>query len=601
MLAWLRKRMNKLLWIVAIVVAVSFGMTYTMMAVLERMFARHNYVFVFGEKVRDYEIAEERSLLQTERLLSGGTTSIEQKELWEEMAILKEAERLGLRVSTDTIEQWVKRWYTERKLVEYWWDKTQNKTPEEFQRERQKFYSLPPMEQVRIWEELSGQFTEADFKRLLEKFYQSISPALFREVLRRILLKEMVRETVRRDVDIPLEEIHKEFLRRYHKRKLQMVYLRASDFRDLVVVSDDELAKFYEEVKESYKHPERLTFDYVMIPLEEAMKEVAEPSRQELEKQYNRLKWQPEVGNRPLEEVEEYVAKKFKEMRGMEIAEQKAEELLKEIGQKTEEEINKIISEKGLSLKRTVPATDEEFAEKNKDEFGKTPAFASLMYRDVRQKGTEKFRGVFSGALRCEKGVFIWRLAEVIPPRLKELSEVKEEIERRYRVKEAERVAENTARGLVLEARSGTPLKEIALRRNLVLVETDFLSSPQNRGKIAGVPNDSVILNAAFREEGDDILKEVGDVIGPVSVPSGGDKYFYVIRYAERKEPDKEMFSDLFHTVRSEILNKRWSELEKRWKDDLLARANIVDSEGNSIIKQLSEKRPQEPPPLEEE
>jgi hypothetical protein len=381
-----------------------------------------------------------------------------------------------------------------------------------------------------------------------------------------------------------------------------MVYLRASDFRDTVLLDEDKLKEFYEEVKESYKHPERLSFDYVMLSPDELQKDVPEPTRDDLKKLYDRQKWQPPIWQptgepKPFEEVTEFLTKKFKETQSLEMAHQKMEEMLKEIDKKSEEEINKILVEKNLVLKRTKPSADEEFSELNSEEFGKTPVSASQMYREVRQKGPDKLKGVFSGPLKCEKGVFIWRLAEVIPPKVKEFDEVRKEIEDRYRIKEAVRIAEEAAKGIALEVRAGSNMREIAFKRNLVLIETDFVSNAQYGGKIPGVVNQAALLKAGFNEEGDNPLKQVGDVAGPISVPMGGDTYFYIIRYAGRQDPDvTKFFGDYqYYYLHEEMKRKRKQEVEKKWKDDLLARASIVDEDGNSVLKKLNEP-PKVPP-----
>jgi len=597
MLKWMRRRMRKLLWVVAIIAAVTFGATYTMMTVIESALQKHEFVYIFGEKMRDEEIAHERGMLRIERMISGQPTTLEEEELWKEIALLKEADRLGLVVPQSKVDERVMEWYKWHKLDEKMWNLTKNKTREEHRKMWENFYRKPQIEQLQEFKRIEDEFTEADFARLLEKAYENITPRIFREATARMLLKNMLLETVYEDTEIPVNDIYADFLEKYHKRKFQILYLRASDFRETVVPSEDALRTLYEELKEDYRHPERFSFNYILLTFEDVGKTIPEPDEKTLKKFYDRIKWQPPIRRpaserkadekafKPLEEVKEYVIKKWKEKEAREKAHNRLSELLKRLSGKSDTEIEQILKEEELTLKRTEPASEEEFVEKNGEVFGKTPIYISKMFDRLKQK-KEDVKKRFSGPLRCDRGYFIWRLAESFPSRPKEFEEIRDRVEERYRIKESEKIAERVAKGITLEVRArGDVMEEVALNRHLVLIETDFLDSPENHGRIEGVRNAARILRAGFNTEGENALKEVGDVAGPIRVQSGGDWFFYIIRYADRKDPDTDDFLDRYYHLRILAVRERWEKIREEWEKDLMKRANITNEKGESIFK----------------
>lgn len=597
MLRWLRKRMRKFLWVVAVAIAASFGVTYTMRTVIESTLKKRKYVYIFGEKMSNDEVAYERHMLRIERSISGRPTAFEPKEMWEEIALLKEAERLGLMVPRSAIEEQVLEWYKWRKLDEKMWRMSRNKTHEEYRKNWENFYRRPQIEQLEEFRRIKEGFTEVDFARLLEKNYENIFPREFREATARMLLKNMLMETVYENTDVDLSTLYEEFLKKYHRRRFQILYIRASDFRDSVMPSEEALLNLYERLKNEYRDPERYSFDYVMLNFAELEKSIPDPDEKTLKKYYDRIKWQPPIRLptdkrrpdakpfKPFKEVKDYVIKKWKEKESREKCLDEMNELLKRLKKKPQKEIDKILKEEGYVLKRTKPAAEEEFVEKNRG-FGRTPVEISKVYTEIRRQEKEKLKETFNGPIRCEKGYFIWRLADVVPSKPKSFEEIRDKIEERYRTKESERVAERVAKGIALEMRArGDVMREIALKRHLIMIETDFVSSPENRGKIEGIKNAARILRAGFTTEGEDALKEVGDVAGPIRIQHKGDWYYYIIRYAARKDPEPEEFTSGYYSLRASAIARKWETTKKEWKEELLKRANITTEDGRSVFE----------------
>jgi peptidyl-prolyl cis-trans isomerase D len=98
----------------------------------------------------------------------------------------------------------------------------------------------------------------------VEQRFQMSVPE-FEELLRRSLLESKVRRLVTDGLSVSPAEIEEEFHRKNEKVKLEYVVLKPSDMETQVVVTEDELASYFERNKAKYQLPERRSLRYILI------------------------------------------------------------------------------------------------------------------------------------------------------------------------------------------------------------------------------------------------------------------------------------------------------------------------------------------------
>ncbi|TVM16195.1 peptidylprolyl isomerase [Oceanidesulfovibrio indonesiensis] len=120
---------------------------------------------------------------------------------------------------------------------------------------RQKIYQLP------YFQDESGQFDPDLYRRILNS--QRIGIAEFEDDMRRSILSEKIERYVTHPAKASEEEAHELFGYSREKRTLQYLLVENDDYLDQVNATDEEVAAYYEENKEAFSVPMRLSFSYL--------------------------------------------------------------------------------------------------------------------------------------------------------------------------------------------------------------------------------------------------------------------------------------------------------------------------------------------------
>lgn len=162
---------------------------------------------------------------QVLRQLGVGERIVQQ--LVSEEAMLREAERLGIRVSDGEL--------------------------------RARLLQLPTFQQ-------NGQFIgEGAYRQILANARPPLTPAQFEERFRRSLVAEKLQAAVTGWIRVPDAEVDREFRRRNEKAKLDLALFTADAFTSAVSVSDADVASYFAAHQEDYRVPEKRRVRYLNI------------------------------------------------------------------------------------------------------------------------------------------------------------------------------------------------------------------------------------------------------------------------------------------------------------------------------------------------
>lgn len=611
----LRRHMKKLLVVLVILIAVAFGVSYTMQQVIQSWMAG-SWARMFGRTVTPGEFS------RTQRRLRGsyrGSEAVPSKEVWEYLAMLEEARRTGITVSNRELKQQILRWYQRQSflrgldLIEDEKKKTD---------ELVKYWRLTPQQK-------KARLSQYDFDR--EEYQQMIgirpetSPAErqqkmaeFEDAMREELLLYKLRSFVTAGAIVSPSEVYEEFAKENHGRKIDYLHLSSEDYRDKVEIEEEGLRKFYETCKEEYEYPERITFEYVIAryedieaeilknpPSEKELKRFYEKNRKEFRRSREELSEQEGVtpakdAYKPYEDVSTQVYKLYLRKEPPKIARERRDKAMEEINALDEITLLKaseIAARLGLRAGETKLFPARDYESELEDEFGFF-ADATRLFDKVKDFESPS-KGKFEAPQSCDKGELAYRISKYVPKHYKPLDEVRQDIEAAYTNHRAGVVARQHA-GRILQAAREVKRFTDALIKNekLVLVTTHFFKNLGNRGEIKTIKNtgheDEDVIMAAFK------LKEIGDFAEPVEVDVAGKPHYYLLRYSDRQEPPPAGFL----TKREELTLARRRELEteilKEWKEDLVRRANIIKPLPEREMEEQKKKLPEEKPAEEE-
>ncbi len=170
------------------------------------------------------------------------------QQMIDEVASTAEAERLGIKVGDEEIQQ--------------------------------RILSIPAFQ-------LNGQFIgEQRYRDLLGMQRPPMTPSEFESSLKRSLMVEKLRAVLTDWIMVSDQEVDAEFARRNQKVKIQLVTFSADTFRKDLTASDAEIAAYFEKHKESYRVGERRRIKYLVVDVDKLKPQAVVTSR-EIERYYN--------------------------------------------------------------------------------------------------------------------------------------------------------------------------------------------------------------------------------------------------------------------------------------------------------------------------
>jgi peptidyl-prolyl cis-trans isomerase D len=237
MLKILRKKgvMKKLLWVVAIVIIISFGFLGTA-SVLDNS-GKHGAGRIFGRKVtlEDFQKSLDHARMQAILRYGENFYKIQsfldlEAEAWDRLILLQETRRRGLKVS-------------DKEIISAIQDK------EFFKR--------------------NGQFDPYLYEDIVRYVFK-VKPRTFEEGIRESLLFSKLFEDATAGITLSEEEIRERYKEANEKTQVDYVLLTPEQYRGQAALTEEEIQKYYEEHKEDFRVPETVNIQYLHLKYPEA-------------------------------------------------------------------------------------------------------------------------------------------------------------------------------------------------------------------------------------------------------------------------------------------------------------------------------------------
>lgn len=575
---WFRKNQKKFIGIFVVVLMAAWGIGPAI-EMLSTQLGEKPIGSIFGKDVSRNEFNEairrwSRVFLQQSETPIGET-------VWKQLTLVREAERLGIRVSDEEVLEGVTVMSTR----------------------------------------LFGGQINLSVDRIIAILCNSlgIGEAQLLQTLREALLIEKLDYFLRDSIKISSEEAWQKYSRENEQVKVKYIALRAKDIVDYMEISEGEIQSFYNEHRDNfpntfegisgYKEQEKVKIEYIMARYDD-LKDRVTVSEDEIRKYYEdnkntRYKIEDKTPSdkkepalegegketppqyKPFDEVKEEINNILKR--------QKAEELAGELVNKVDEQI---VTELGKAERTSF----EELARKFSLTYSVTPYFEK---KDANKiiRGTDKISNIAferekydpTQPFDCPDGRFVFQVIDRKPSEAPPLTEIHDTVERDLRKEEALRKMRELAEKCIDKLKDGVfdegtkileaELLEIVKQgpttthpgsevQNITIEhsETEYFSRPVYSGSrpsrfISALHGDRPnVASKAF------IIKK-GDVA--IVIEERGEKTCYIISLVDKKEADKSKFEEEKDKILKKYLAEKQEAFLAQWIDSLSQKAKL--------------------------
>jgi parvulin-like peptidyl-prolyl isomerase len=288
MIRYFRKYEKWIFWGIVLLILPTFSVSWVMMDVLSRR-DQPPVGQLYGKDVKreDFE-AVKRRLVDFLRVIGEEPKNLDEL-AWEHMAFLEKAERAGIDVSDEELQEQVTELY---KQIEA---RTRASAKVRAQlRGGEQQWQINAMFQRAMREEMP--LVEFDLKRYEElvKEHGNTTAGDFEHTLREELKRKRLLTLVQRSAKAPIEKVYERYQEQFHKREARYVAFRADAFAvtGTAGITDDELKKWYArpQTEERYREPKKVAIEFAAAPLKSFDAQVTAPDDAALHAEYDRVK-----------------------------------------------------------------------------------------------------------------------------------------------------------------------------------------------------------------------------------------------------------------------------------------------------------------------
>lgn len=500
MLDRMRRHRGWLKWSLAIVV-VSFILLYIPSFMRDSAQGAANNAVVAEVEGREVTAAQFRRVYQQQmqayRSSYGGNIDerlmkqlgVDQRivqQLIEEEAALAEAGRLGIRASDAEV--------------------------------RERILSLPAFQE-------NGQFIgDTRYRQLLRMQNPPMRPDEFESQVRRGIVVEKLQAALTGWQTIGDAEVAKEFARRNEKVKLAVLSFPADKFREGITPSDAEIAKYFEDHKETFRVPEKRKIRFLTVD-QESFRAKETVSGQQIERHYN-------------ENIQQYSTPE--QVRASHI-------LLKTDG-KDDAAVKKQAGE--ILAKAKGGADFAELAKKYSQDESNAAKGGDLDYFGRGQMVPEFDAAAFSmqpgqisDLVKTQYGYHIIKMVDKKAATQRPLSEVRAQIEDQLKWEQAQAQAQKTADDIAKDLKKPADFDAVARRHGLQVTESGFFQQDE---PIAGIGMAPSVAQQAF-------TMQVGDVSDAIRTQQG----FAFITVLARQDPYVPKVDEVKNKVRDALVKEK--------------------------------------------
>ena len=383
---------------------------------------------------------------------------------------------------------------------------------------RERILALPAFQE-------NGQFIgDQRYRQLLRMQTPPMRPDEFEEQVRRSIITEKLQAALTGWITIAESDVTAEFTKRNEKVKLAVVNFPADKFRDGLVATDAEVAKHFEDNKESFRIPEKRKVRYLTID-QEAMRQRVTVTGQQIERSYN-------------ENIQQYSTPE----------QARASHILLKTEGKDDAAVKKQAEDLLAQLK--AGASMEELAKKHSEDTASAAKGGDLDFFNKGQMVPEFDKAAFelpigqlSGLVKTSYGYHIIKVTDRRPASQRTLAEVRTQIEDQLKWEQAQAQAQKLADDVAKELKKPADFQAVAKARGLQTGESSFFARDE---PIPGIGMSPAVAQQAFE------MKE-GDVSDPLRTPQG----FAFVTVTGRQDPYVPKLDEVKAKVRDEVLKRK--------------------------------------------
>jgi peptidyl-prolyl cis-trans isomerase D len=383
---------------------------------------------------------------------------------------------------------------------------------------RERILALPAFQE-------NGQFIgDQRYRQLLRMQTPPMRPDEFEEQVRRSIVNEKLQAALTGWITVAESDVTAEFHKRNEKVKLAVVNFPADKFRDGLVATDAEVAKHFEDHKETFRIPEKRKVRYLTID-QEAMRQRVTVTGQQIERSYS-------------DNIQQYSTPE----------QARASHILLKTEGKDDAAVKKQAEDLLAQLK--AGASMEELAKKHSQDEASAAKGGDLDFFNKGQMVPEFDKAAFelpigqlSGLVKTSYGYHIIKVTDRRPASQRTLAEVRAQIEDQLKWEQVQAQAQKLADDVAKELKKPADFATVAKTRGLQTGESGFFAREE---PIAGIGMSPAVAQQAFE------MKE-GDISDPLRTPQG----FAFVTLTAKQDPYVPKVDEVKAKVRDEVLKQK--------------------------------------------
>ena len=380
---------------------------------------------------------------------------------------------------------------------------------------RERILALPAFQE-------NGQFIgDQRYRQLLRMQTPPMRPDEFEDQVRRSIITEKLQAALTGWMTVADGDVTSEFKKRNEKAKFQVANFAADKFREGVVASDADVAKYFEDHKDNYRIGEKRKVRYLTID-QEGLRARATVTGQQIERAYN-------------ENIQQYSTPE----------QARASHILLKTEGKDDAVVKKQAEDLLAQLKKG--ASFEELAKKNSQDEASAAKGGDLDYFNKGQMVPEFDKAAFSlpigqlsDLVKSNYGYHIIKVIDRKAASSKTLAEVRAQIEDQLKYEQAQTAAQKLADKVAGGLKKPSDFDSVARANGLQGGESGLFLPDE---PIAGIGMAPAVGQQAFQ------LKE-GEVSDPLRTPQG----FAFITVTGKQAPYVPKLDEVKSKVRDEVL-----------------------------------------------
>ncbi|HEX9368412.1 MAG TPA: peptidylprolyl isomerase [Vicinamibacterales bacterium] len=383
---------------------------------------------------------------------------------------------------------------------------------------RERILSLPAFQE-------NGQFIgDQRYRQLLRMQAPPMRPDEFEDQVRRSIVVEKLQAALTGWMTVADSDVVDELKKRNEKIKVQVANFPADKFREGVVATDADIAKHFEDNKESYRIPEKRKIRYVTID-QEGLRQRATVTGQQIERAYT-------------DNIQQYSTPE----------QVRASHILLKTAEKDDGAVKKQAEE--LLAKVKAGADFGELAKKSSQDEGSAAKNGDLDFFPKGQMVPEFDKVAFSmkvgetsDLVKSQFGYHIIRVTDKKAASTKTLAEVRSQIEDQLKFEQAQAAAQKLADQIAGELKKPSDFDSVARAHGLQGGESGLFLREE---PIAGIGMAAAVGQQAFE-------MKAGDVSEPLRTPQG----YAFITVTGRQDPYIPKLDEVKSKVRDDVVKQK--------------------------------------------